>query len=113
MRQCLLRLTEMKVLYLSATSGAQPTPEALLHQGYEVVPVQALHDALDLVRTEHFDAIVVPEELEDPDIMIDFTADAHRVQPALSVFPLNDGVFDLLATLEFLGSPAHIYEAVN
>ncbi len=103
----------MKVLYLNATSGAQPTPEALLHQGYEVVPVRALHDALELVRTEHFDAIVVPEELKNPENMIDFTADAHRVQPELWVFPLNDGVFDLLATLESLGSPAHFYETVN
>jgi hypothetical protein len=101
----------MRVLYLSETSDAEPPPEALLRCGYEVVPVQALHHALELVRTEPFDAIVVPEEIEDPEIMIDFTADAHRAQPELPVFLLNDWVFDLLAALESLRLPEHSDEA--
>jgi DNA-binding NtrC family response regulator len=104
---------QMRVLYLSETSDAQPTPEALLRHGYQVVPVQALHDALELVRTEHFDAIVVPEEMEDPEIMTAFTAHAHRAQPKLPVFLLNDWVFDLLAALESLGMPENTHEAAN
>ncbi len=103
----------MRVLYLGATSDAQPTPEALLRRGYEVVPVQALHDELEFIRREHFDAIVIPEEIEDPEIIVEFAAHAHRAQPKLPVFLLNDWVFDLLETLDSLGTPEQTRQTVN
>jgi DNA-binding NtrC family response regulator len=102
----------MRVLYLHPTRDAVPPPEGLMRRGYEVVPVTALPDALALIRTEHFDAVVIAEEIEDPGI-IDFTADVHRSKPELPVFLLNDWNSDLLAALESLGARENSDEGVN
>jgi DNA-binding response OmpR family regulator len=89
----------MRLLFLDPTSDVAPPPELLKSREHEVLTARTCLEALALVRTEHFDAVVIIEEMENPEIL-EFTASVHRAQSELPVFLLNDWDSELLAALE-------------
>jgi hypothetical protein len=93
--------TTLRVLYLSSANDVEPARELLIGPGYELVPVAARQNALALIRTKRFDAVVIADEIAAPEIL-DFIAIVQRAQPQLPVFLFNDWVAKLLAALEWL-----------
>lgn len=104
----------MRILYFNAEPDLEETAELLTERGYEVASVTASHEALELIRTEPFDAVVIGDEKEGPEVL-DFTVKAHRTRPELPVFLSNDWGPELVAALNRLqrsGNPGkrHIDE---
>jgi len=91
----------MRILYCNSELNPEETAELLTQHGYEVVAVTGRHDALELIHTEPFDAVVIRSEREDPELL-DFAAKAHRTRPELPVFLSNDWGPELLAALNRL-----------
>jgi len=79
----------MKVLYFSPNSTPGASRKAIAERGHDVVPAAKSADALQLIRNQGFDAIVIDTEDEDL-AAIDFTIDVHRVRPTLPVFLTSD-----------------------
>jgi DNA-binding NtrC family response regulator len=91
----------MRILYFNAESDLEETAELLTERGYEVVSVTASHKALELIRTQPFDAVVIGDEREGPEVL-DFTFKAHLTRPELPVFLSNDWGPELVAALNRL-----------
>jgi len=102
----------MKILYLNPPSDVAPSPELLVRRGYEVVPVSARQDALALIRREHFDAVLIAEEIAEPETL-EFTAKVQSTQPEVLVFLFNECGFELLTALESLAPLQNANERVN
>ncbi|MGB8116311.1 MAG: hypothetical protein WCF22_21205 [Candidatus Sulfotelmatobacter sp.] len=77
----------MKILYLTPESLRKRTSDLLRQHGHKVVSVNACLDALELIRNQRFDAVVMEEENPDPP---DFTVRVHRIEPTLPVFLASD-----------------------
>jgi hypothetical protein len=91
----------MRILYLNPESFPGKTDELLRKRGHNVVPASACLEALEMIRRQSFDAVVMAGEDENPELL-DFTVKAHRMHPELSVFLANDWGPDLPMALESL-----------
>ncbi|MGB8116312.1 MAG: hypothetical protein WCF22_21210 [Candidatus Sulfotelmatobacter sp.] len=91
----------MRILYFNSKLDLEETAELLTQRGYEVVSVRASHDALELIHTEPFDAVVIRSEREDLEFL-DFAVKVHRTRPELQLFLADDWGPELLAALNRL-----------
>ena len=102
----------MRILCLNRKPDSGETNELLEQCGHRVALITAYTDALEIVRSEDFDAVVIMGEDENPGIL-DFTSKVHRVRPDLPVFLANDWGAELLMglhSLEMLEMPAEILQ---
>ncbi|MBZ5664149.1 MAG: hypothetical protein LAO30_06045 [Acidobacteriia bacterium] len=91
----------MRILYLNPEPSPENTRELLRQRGYRVALVCACVEALEMIRGQSFDAVVISGEDENPEVL-DFTVKAHRMQPELPVFLANDWGPELPTALESL-----------
>lgn len=94
----------MTILYLNPHSVIGTCGETIRQRGYEVVLTSKRCDALELMSKQSFDALVI-EDAEEDNALLDFTIQAHRMQPATPQFLADDWGPDLLRGLEqFVGT---------
>ena len=79
----------MKVLYFSPNSMPGASRKVIAERGHNIVPAEKSADALQLIRNQGFDAVVIDDEDEDL-AAIDFTIDVYRIRPTLPVFLTSD-----------------------
>ena len=89
----------MHILYLNPNSILGTTGKTLRQRGHVVFFRTTYADALELLRRQNFDAVVIEDEEENTEIL-DFTAKAHQWQPATPVFLANDWGSELPIALE-------------
>ncbi len=71
----------MRILYLNLETGAAQTEHALRNRGNNaVISVNATAEALERIRDEMFDAVVIPARVSQ---VLDFILNAHRIRPGL------------------------------
>lgn len=91
----------MKILYVTSTGVSGLIFALPVWSGHEVTYVTASSEALEIIRTGYFDAVLIAEEIEDSEA-IEFISGVHRAQPELLVFQLSVWRSDLAETLERL-----------
>lgn len=91
----------MRVLYLKPATNQEPIPDLLIGRKHEVFPVAAPSEALRLTSARPFDAVVIDDELGDPETL-SFVVEVHRTQSELPVFLLSVWGPELLEVLESL-----------
>lgn len=84
----------LKVLYLNPKSTHEDRKEAIAARGHDIVSAATWADALHLILTCRFDAVVIQDEDEDLEV-IDFTIEVNRIRPKLPVFLTSDWESDL------------------
>ncbi len=89
----------MYILYLNPNSILGTADKILRQRGHVVFFGTTCADALELLRRQSLDAIVIEDEEENAEIH-DFTARAHRTQPSTPVYLANDWGPDLPIALE-------------
>ena len=89
----------MYILYLNPNSILGTAGKILRRRGHFVFFRTTCADALELLRRQSLDAIVIEDEEENAEIL-DFTTRAHRAQPATPVYLANDWGPDLPIALE-------------
>ncbi len=89
----------MHILYLNPHSILGTAGRILRQRGHVVFFRTKFADALELLRCQSLDAIVIEDEEENAQIL-DFTARAHRTQPATPVYLADDWGPDLPIALE-------------
>ena len=94
----------MKILYLNPHSVIGTSGETMLQRGFEVILTSKRRDALELMGSQSFDALVI-EDAEEDNALLEFTIKVHRMQPATPQFLANGWGPDLLRGLEqFVGT---------
>ncbi len=91
-----------RILYLHPKSNAANTAQILRNHGHKLVATCRYVDALEMLRTQSFDAVVIDDEDENPQVL-DFTVQAHCWWPELPVFLTIDWGTELPLALESLG----------
>lgn len=91
-----------RILYLDPKSSGGRTGEVLRNRGDKLVATSRYGDAIEMLRSHDFDAVVIDDEDESPEIL-DFTVQAHCVRPDLPVFLTLDWGAELPMALESLG----------
>ena len=91
----------MKFLYVNPTCDFGSMMAVLGRSGHEVTCAATPSEALDLIRTRHFSAVLIAEETEDGEAL-EFISKVHRAQPELLVFQMSVWRSDLEETLELL-----------
>ncbi len=91
-----------RVLYVDTRSSAARTDEVLRKHGHKLVATCSYVDALEMLRSQRFDAVVIEDEDENPEVL-DFTVQAHCLRPELPVFLTVDWGVELPLALESLG----------
>jgi DNA-binding NtrC family response regulator len=94
----------MHILYLNPNSILGTTGRTLTQHGHIVFFRTTCTEALELLRRQNFDAVVIEDEEENTEIL-DFTARAHQWQPATPVFLANDWGPELPIALEEFLNP--------
>ncbi len=89
----------MHILYLDPNSILGTAGKILRQRGDVVFCRTTCADALELLRRQSLDAIVIEDEEENAEIL-DFTSRAHRTQPPTPVYLANDWGPDLPNALE-------------
>lgn len=89
----------MQILYLNPNSIPGTAGKSLRQRGHVVFFRTTCTDALDLLRRQSLDALVIEDEEENAEVL-DFTARAHRTQPATPVYLANDWGPDLAIAVE-------------
>lgn len=97
----------MHLLYLNPNSILGTTGKILRQRGHVVFFCTTCADALELLRRQSFDAVVIEDEEENTEIL-EFTARAHQWQPATPVFVANDWGPELPIALEEFLKPGEI-----
>ncbi len=92
-----------RILYVHPKSNAVKTDEILRNHGHKLVVTCGYLDALELLRSQSFDAVVIDDEDENPKVL-DFTIQAHCSRPELPVFLTVDWGAELPMALESLGN---------
>lgn len=100
----------MHILYLNPNSILGTTGKILRQRGHDVFFRTTCANALELLRRQNFDAVVIEDEEENTEIL-DFTARAHQWQPATPVFLANDWGPELPVALEEFVKPGEILHA--
>ncbi len=91
----------MKILYVKATRESGPIMALLVRGGHEVTCVAWPNEALDVIGTQRFSAVLIAEEIEDSEAF-EFISKVHQAQPELLVFQLSVWRSELAETLELL-----------
>jgi DNA-binding NtrC family response regulator len=91
-----------RILYLDPKSRGGRTDEVLRNRGHKLVAARRYVDALEILRSQSFDAVVIDDEDENPEVL-DFTVQAHCLRPELPVFLTVDWGVELPMALESLG----------
>ncbi len=92
----------MNILYLDPLRQCGPVKSVLVRAGHRVTCVTEVEEALELIQTCQFSAVLIAEEVRSSDA-IEFISDVHRERPELFVFPLRvwrSGLADQLQRLE-------------
>ena len=92
-----------QILYLDLKSNRGTTDEILRDHGHRLVATCSYVDALGKLRSRSFDAVVIDNEDENPEVL-DFTVQAHCLRPELPVFLTVDWGDELPMALESLGN---------
>lgn len=93
----------MNILYVNRQSVLGETGKAMRARGHNLVSRTKCIEALETIRSQPFDAVVIEDESEDLEIF-DFTVSAHKVEPTLPVFVANEWGPDLPQAVEEFGS---------
>ena len=91
----------MKILYLNPMGESGPVMTLLAQGGHEVTCVAGPNEALNVIGTRRFSAVLIAEEFEDS-VAFEFISKVHRAQPELLVFQLSVWRSELAETLELL-----------
>ena len=91
----------MKILYLDPLRLCGPVKSVLVRAGHRVTCVAEPEEALEMIATSHFSAVLIAEELRDSRAL-EFISDVRRERPELFVFPLSVWRSELAETLESL-----------
>jgi DNA-binding response OmpR family regulator len=92
----------MKILYLHPLHQGGPIKSVLTQAGHHVTCVTDPDDVLDLVRTGHFSAVLIAEEVRNSEAFA-LISELHRSCPELFVFPLSawrGGLAETLKSIE-------------
>ncbi|MGD0416226.1 MAG: hypothetical protein ABSA80_12780 [Terriglobales bacterium] len=89
----------MHILYLNPNSILGTAGKSLRQRGHVVFFRTTCADAIELLRRQSLDAIVIEGEGENAEVL-DFTARAHRTQPATPVYLATDWGPELPIALE-------------
>jgi hypothetical protein len=92
----------MKILYLNIRGVVGQTGRAIQASGHNLVLRSRCIDALQTIRNEPFDALVIEDSGQDPGIL-HFTVEAHQSHPALPIFVANTWGNGLLRAIEQFG----------
>ena len=87
----------MRVLYFNREAVDARRGQSLWQREHNVVCASSLNDALAMMRTRMFDALVV-DGAEDPSGV--FIAEAQSLQPSLAVFVADESGDELASGLE-------------
>jgi DNA-binding NtrC family response regulator len=91
----------MKILYVNPVGPSGPVTALLGRGGHEVTSVAKPEDALEMIGTEHFSAVLIAEEIQNAEAF-DFISRVHRQLPELLVFQLSVWRSELAEALELL-----------
>lgn len=91
-----------RILYLRPKLNAAKTDEVLRNHGHKLVVTCSYMEAVEMLRRQSFDAVVIDDEDENPEVL-DFTVQAHCLRPELPVFLTIDWDAELPMALESLG----------
>jgi len=91
----------MTILFVNLGSKTKSIPTMLKRLACKVISTLAAEQALQLIRENSFDAVVLQEAEAEPDT-INFTLDAYRTRPDVPVFLMNDWGTDLVPALRSL-----------
>jgi len=94
----------MRVLYLNLDRDLIGAPDFLRAEHYEVCEVTSFRDALKLIGTHGFDAVLI-DDSGNPKT-IDFMIDVRRVRPYLPIFIVSAWGPDLVLALRCLATAA-------
>jgi DNA-binding NtrC family response regulator len=97
----------MHILYLNPNSILGTTGKILRQRGHDVFFRTTCTEALELLRRQNFEAVVIEDEEENTEVL-DFTAKAHQWRPATPVFLANDWGPELPVALEEFVSPGEM-----
>lgn len=92
----------MKILYLDPLRLC-PVKSVLVRAGHRVTYVTEPEEALEMVATSHFSAVLIAEEFRDSRAR-EFIFDVRRERPELFVLPLSVWRSELAEILESLES---------
>lgn len=101
-----------RILYLNRKSNGDTIAEILRHGADELVATGTYVDALEMLRSHSFDAAVLGDEDENIEVL-DFTIQAHRIQPELLIFLESDWGPDLGMALESMGESGELGQATH
>jgi hypothetical protein len=96
-----------RILYLNRKPNGGTIAEILRHGADELVASCSYADALEMFRSHSFDAVVIGDEDENIEVL-DFTIQAHRMQPDLPLFLESDWGSDLGMALESMGESGEL-----
>jgi hypothetical protein len=91
-----------RILYLHAKSNTAKNDEILTNHRHEFIVTCSYVDALEMLRSQSFDAVVINDEDENPEVL-DFTVQAQWLRPEVPVFFTVDWGAELPMALESLG----------
>jgi hypothetical protein len=98
----------MNILYVNIRSVLGETGRALQRRGHNLVLRSGCVEALGTIRTFSFDAVVIEDDNNDPEIL-HFTVEAHQSHPALPIFVANTWGHGLLRAIEQFGHNGEDY----
>ena len=93
----------MKILYVNPRHDPGPATEFPKQGGREVTSVASTTEALDMIGTQGYSALLIAEETKDS-AAFDFISKVHRQQPELLVFQLSVWRSELQETFKLLES---------
>jgi hypothetical protein len=95
----------MNILYIDFRGVIGKAGRALQACGHKLVFRSGCVEALESIRNATFDALVIEDDNQDPEIL-DFTVEAHQSDPGLPSFVANAWSHDLLSAIEEFGRVA-------
>ena len=93
----------MRILYVDLTPDSIPgrADEVLRSRGHTLFYVSTCNDALEMIRNQCFDSVVITQDSLE---VLDFIAKAHAIQGELPLFVTYDwSVAELPLALEWCG----------
>ena len=92
----------MNILYMNLRGVIGETGRAIRACGHKLVLRSGCVEALESIRNATFNALVVEDDNEDPEIL-HFTVEAHQINPTLPIFVANTWRHGLLRAIEQFG----------
>lgn len=89
----------MKILYLNLRGVLGETGRTMRRHGYNLVLRSGCDDALEIIRHQTFDAVVIEDGDQDPEIL-HFTVEVHQIRAALPIFVASTWRHGLLRAIE-------------